>query len=100
MWARTRIASRNVSRCCRSIRANAPKAAPIRTLWPRRPAHSIAQAVIVSAIGLVRSAVHFRFEPIEDNTDYRRTGCLQLFLGPPYLVEFGASGTDNEKHRI
>src|SRR5213080_3817725 len=85
MWARTRIeagADPSSTRRCRVV--------------PR----SAARAAVIAAIGLVRRAVDLRLEPVEDGTYDRRTDCIQLLLGPSYLVKIGISGADDQNDRV
>ena len=61
---------------------------------------SRAQAAVIAAIGLVRRAVDLRLEPVKDGAYDRRADRIQMFLGPPYSVEIGISGADDQDDRI
>ena len=61
---------------------------------------SRARTLVIAAVGPVRGPVDLGLETVEHGADYRRAGRLQLFLGPPYLVQIGVPGADDQKHRI
>ena len=55
---------------------------------------------VIAAIGLVRRAVDLRLEPVKDGAYDRRADRIQMFLSPPYSVEIGISGADDQDDRI
>src|SRR6476620_6288355 len=83
MWAKMRIA---VVRAGGQALQSAPR--------------SRAQAAVIAAMGLVRRAVDLRLEPVKDGAYDRRADRIQMFLGPPYPVEIGIAGADDQDDRI
>src|SRR5438105_14416995 len=69
-------------------------------IWAPWALRSAARAAVIAAVGLVRRAVDLWLEPVEDGTYDRRTDCIQLLLGPPYLVKIGISGADDQNDRV
>jgi len=44
--------------------------------------------------------VDLRLEPVKDGAYDRRADRIQMFLSPPYSVEIGISGADDQDDRI
>ena len=55
---------------------------------------------VIAAIRPVRWTVNLRLESVQYRAYDRRAGCIQSFLGPPYFIEIGFSGADDQKNRI
>src|ERR1051326_3817097 len=63
-------------------------------------ARSLLHGAVITAIRQIRRAVDLWLKPVEDRADDRRANRIELFLGTPYLVDVGTSGTDDQKDPI